>query len=180
MARLGKLPVEIPEGVTAKLGGGVLAVKGSKGEVELSLPREVEVFQKENTLTVGRKSTSKQSIATQGTIRSHIVNLVHGVTEGWARELEISGAGYRAELSGKDLVLHVGYSHPVTVEAPKGVNFDVDKNKVTVSGSEKQAIGQAAARIRQVRPPNVYTGSGIKYADEQVRRKQGKQAAKSE
>ena len=180
MARFGKLPVSVPEGVTVSGVGGKLVVKGPKGELARVMPSKVKVDTKDGELTVTSKDDSDSARALQGTIRSHILNMIHGVTEGWAKALEIEGAGYRAEVSGKDLVLNVGYSHPVTIAAPEGISFGVEKNVVTVSGADKEVVGQIAADIRKTRTPNVYTGSGIKYQDEEVRRKAGKQAASAE
>ena len=177
MSRFGKLPVQVPQGVQVSISDGTVVAKGPKGELSLQIPRSVKVEQGGDGLMVSPKNSSRQAQADQGSIRSHLLNIVQGVTDGWKKQLEITGPGYRAEVRGKDLVIAAGYSHPVNFPAPEGVNFAVEKSLITVAGNDKEVVGQTAAKIRDIRRPNVYTGTGIRYADEQVRRKAGKQAA---
>jgi len=180
MARLGKLPVEIPEGITVKIGSNTLKVTGPKGDITRKLSNAVKLEKKDKQIKVTRANNSKLALAIEGTTRAHLINMIKGVTEGWTKSLEINGAGYRAEVKGAELVLTVGYSHPVIIELPQGIEAKVEKNVVTLSGVNKDLVGQVAANVRKTRKPNVYTGSGIKYVDEVIRRKAGKQAAKAE
>ena len=177
MGRFGKLPVEIPEGVQISISDGSVVIKGPKGELNLSLPKTVKVKQEDEGLVVDPLRDTKQALSDQGTTRSHLLNIVMGLTEGWKKQLEINGPGYRAELRGKELVLSAGHSHPINFPAPDGITFTVEKNLITVEGIDKGVVGQTAAKIKDIRRPNVYTGAGIKYADEVLRRKAGKQAA---
>lgn len=176
MARFGKKTVEIPSGVEVKIEGSKVLVKGPKGSLERTLPRAVSIDIKDNSLTVNIKKESKQNKALQGTIRSHILNMITGVTDGWTKVLEINGAGYRAEVKGNTLVMMIGYSHPVEIEAPEAISFKVEKNTITVEGPNKDVVGQVSAIIRSKRKPEPYKGAGIKYQDEVIRRKAGKQA----
>jgi len=178
MGRLGKIPVILPDGVEAKVDKHLITIKGPKGTLERNFPNPVKLEKLEGgEIKVTRKNDTKEAKALEGTIRSHIVNMVQGVSEGWSKALEINGAGYRAEVKGRDLVLTVGYSHPVTIETQGDTEFKVEKNVITVEGPDKEIVGHLAATIRSSRKPNVYTGSGIKYQDEVIRRKAGKQAA---
>lgn len=179
MSRVGKVPVEIPEKVDLEIKGQKVKVKGPNGELERSFPREVELKKKDGEVTVEPKGNSKQARSSYGTTRAHIKNMIKGVTEGWSKELEMVGTGYRAKASGNKLTLTIGYSHPVEIEAPEGIGFDVKKTEITVSGADKEKVGQIAAEIRAVRPPEPYKGKGIKYKDEVIMRKPGK-AAKGE
>ena len=179
MSRFGKLPVLLPQGVQVTLVDHSVEVKGPKGSLKRDLPRKVSIEQSDGQLVGNIKNDSKQSLALQGTTRSHLVNMISGVTEGWARELEMVGSGYRAEVKGDELILNIGYSHPVSIKAPQGVSFVVEKTKITVSGIDKEVVGQISAQIRAVRPPEPYKGKGIHYTDEVIRRKPGKQAAKT-
>lgn len=179
MSRFGKLPVIMPEGVQIQLDGNRVVVKGSKGELSREFPKTVVVKQSDQGLIVEMKKETRQAKADQGTTRAHIGNMAKGVSEGWSRELEIIGTGYRAEMKGQDLNLIIGYSHPVLIKAPQGITFAIEKNKVTVSGIDKDVVGQTAALVRAVREPEPYKGKGIKYIDEIIRRKAGKQAAKT-
>ncbi len=179
MSRFGKLPVSVPAGVEVTLTPGQVVVKGPKGTIERDLPRRVQVVKDGNELKVSTKSSTKFALSLVGTTRSHLVNMVHGVTQGWSKELEMVGSGYRAEVQGKNLVLSVGHSHPVTVTAPENINFGVEKMKIIVSGIQKDIVGQISAKVREVRPPEPYKGKGIHYIDEVIRRKPGKQAAKT-
>jgi large subunit ribosomal protein L6 len=180
MGRFGKLPVELPEGVSGSLDGNALTLEGVKGSLTRLFPRLVKVILKDGRVVVEQKVNSKTARAAQGTTRAHIANMAHGVAEGWKKQLEIGGPGYRAEVNGKDLALTVGYSHPVVIVAPKSVNFVVEKSTITVEGIDKEEVGQVSAKIRDARRPNPYTGSGIKYTDEVIRRKVGKTAGKTE
>lgn len=176
MSRVGKLPVLMPEGVSADIGKGIVKITGPKGNLSREFPREVTVKEEEKNLLVERKNDSKKARAMQGTLRAHLANMVLGVTEGWSKELEMVGVGYRSQVSGDKLVLTVGFSHPVEVKAPEGIKFSVEKSIIKIEGIDKEGVGQIAAKIRAVRPPEPYKGKGIRYIDEVVRRKPGKQA----
>lgn len=178
MARFGKLPVKVPTGVTVTIDANKVMVKGPKGSIEREFPTIVSVTQNEGQVLVTTTHSSKAALAIQGTVKAHITNMIHGVHEGFTRELEIVGAGYRGEVRGQDLVMQIGYSHPVTITAPQGVTFKVDKSIITVSGSNKEDVGHISSLVRGSRPPEPYKGTGIKYTDEVIRRKAGKQAAK--
>lgn len=181
MARLGKLPIELPQGTTLKVEGETVVVSGPKGTLTRVLPKRITVRLEENAAYVDKTGDSNLVNALHGTMRAHVLNMVKGVSEGWTKQLEISGPGYRAELKGKDLSIAAGFSHPVILTAPEGIAFTVEKSTITVTGIDKEEVGQVAANIRAVRKPNPYSGSGIKYSTEVVRRKAGKQAgAKSE
>ena len=179
MARFGKLPVNIPKEVKIEVTGGVMKIEGPKGALERKLPDRVSVKQEGTVLFVESRGRDKQSLANQGTTRSHIMNMITGVTQGWKKTLELVGSGYRAEVQGKDLILTVGYSHPVKVSAPGTVSFSVEKNVINVEGIDLEVVCQLAANVRRVREPEPYKGKGIKYIDEIVRRKAGKAAAKA-
>jgi large subunit ribosomal protein L6 len=175
MSRIGKLPVEIPEKVEVKLEGNTIAVKGPKGELTQKLNPIVNVTIEDNQVLVTRNSDDRQERAIHGLTRSLIQNMVDGVTRGFEKKLEMVGVGYNAKINGKDLVLEVGYSHPVTIKAEDNIEFEVEKNtNITVKGIDKQQVGEIAAKIRSVRKPEPYKGKGIKYADEHIRRKVGK------
>lgn len=176
MSRIGKLPVLIPEGVEVKVDGKIFSVSGPKGKITLKLPREVGIVIKDNNIKVEPKSKSNKANALHGTYRALVSNSVEGVTKGWDKTLELVGTGYRVELSGKDLIISIGFSHPVTVKAPEGIEFKAEKTRITVSGIDKELVGQVAANIRAIRPPEPYKGKGIRYKDEVVRRKPGKAA----
>jgi large subunit ribosomal protein L6 len=179
MARFGKLPVLLPDGVEAKIERDTISIKGPKGELTRKIHRVILVEKEGQSIVVKTKKESKEALSLQGTTRSHILNMIKGVTLGWSKALEIVGAGYRAEVNNRNLVMHIGYSHPVVIEAPEGVNFKVEKSVITVEGIDKDAVGQTAAIIRSKRKPEPYKGSGIKYQDEIIRRKAGKQATKA-
>lgn len=179
MSRFGSLPVSIPQAVTVEVADGSVKVTGPKGILTRALPRQVQVVIADGQVKAEIKNQNKQGLSLQGTIKAHITNMLKGVTEGWSKELELVGSGYRAEVRGKDLILNIGYSHPVEFKAPEGVTFAVEKNKITVSGSDKDVVGQLAARIRETRKPDPYKAKGVKYVDEVIRRKAGKQAAKA-
>jgi large subunit ribosomal protein L6 len=177
MSRIGRKPIELPEAVTVELAPGRVAVKGPKGELDQRLSPEMKVEQAEGTITVQRPTDRGEHRALHGLTRSLIANMVQGVTEGFEKRLEIQGVGYRARLQGKALELNVGYSHPVSVTAPEGIEFEVPTpTQVVVRGIDKQLVGEIAARIRRSRPPEPYKGKGIRYVGEHVRRKVGKRA----
>jgi large subunit ribosomal protein L6 len=177
MSRIGKLPIEIPAGVDVKIDGAVVRVKGPKGQLEQSVSPDLS-FERENSkLLVKRPSNRKDHRALHGLTRTLINNMVLGVTEGFEKRLEIQGVGYRAQLRGKALELALGFSHPVKVEPPQGIEFEVPQpTQVIIKGIDKQAVGEVAARIRKARPPEPYKGKGIRYVGEQVSRKVGKRA----
>jgi large subunit ribosomal protein L6 len=185
MSRIGKQPVIIPEKVEVKLNGNIVVVKGPKGELKRTLPAQVKV---EVTEEEGNKivrvsvsdSTEKAQNAIWGTIRSIINGMVVGVTEGFEKKLEIVGVGYKAAVAGKKIILNVGYSHSVEFDLPEGIDASVEKNLVTITGIDKELVGQVASNIRKVRKPEPYKGKGIRYVDEVVRRKAGKAAKTGE
>lgn len=175
MSRLAKRPVALPDGVTVTVGDNVVAVKGAKGELQTHIPTaRVTVKQSDGAVLVSPKTEETADRAASGLVRSIVQNLVTGITDGFTKELEFTGVGYRAEVSGQKLTLNVGYSHPVVLEAPEGISLKVQKNKISVTGADRQAVGQFAANVRAARPPEPYKGKGIRYADEQIRRKAGK------
>jgi large subunit ribosomal protein L6 len=177
MSRIGRKPIEIPEGVTVDVKPGAVMVKGPKGELSQTVSAQMTVAEGDGTLTVSRPTDRGVDRALHGLTRSLIANMVEGVTAGFEKRLEIQGVGYRARLQGKALELSVGYSHPVSVTAPDGIEFEVPQpTQVIVRGIDKQLVGEIAARIRRVRPPEPYKGKGIRYVGEHVRRKVGKRA----
>jgi large subunit ribosomal protein L6 len=177
MSRIGRKPIAIPDGVIVDVKPELVSVKGPKGELTQVVSRDMEVRQTNGTLTVARPSDRGEHRALHGLTRSLIANMVQGVTEGFERRLEIQGVGYRARLQGKALELSVGYSHPVSVSAPEGIEFEVPSpTQVVVRGIDKQLVGEIAARIRRTRPPEPYKGKGVRYEGEHVRRKVGKRA----
>ncbi|MBL7036405.1 50S ribosomal protein L6 [Candidatus Microgenomates bacterium] len=176
MSKIGKQPVELPEGVTVSVAELSVEVKGPKGILKRATARGVKIEVKEGKVLVSVNNTSKQNLANWGTTRSLIANMVKGVTDGWEKQLELIGTGYRAEVKEDTLVLTVGYSHDVEIKAPKDISFKVEKNIVTVSGIDRAVVGQVAANVRATRPPEPYKGKGVKYIDEIVRRKAGKAA----
>jgi len=179
MSRIGRLPVAIPAGVDVKVAeGNVVTVKGPKGTLERALPAEMEIKIEEGHVVVSRPNDLKKMKALHGLTRSLIHNMVVGVSEGFKKELEVNGVGYRAAKQGKKLTLNLGYSHPVEMEDPEGIETTVDGNKITVSGISKEKVGQFAAEIRDKRRPEPYKGKGIKYSTEVIRRKVGKTGKK--
>ena len=177
MSRIGRKPVTVPDGVTVDIKPGMVSVKGPKGELSQALSPDMKVTQSDGTLTVDRPTDRGEHRALHGLTRSLIANMVTGVTDGYEKRLEIQGVGYRAWLQGKALELSVGYSHPVSVSAPDGIDFEVPvPTQVVVRGIDKQLVGEIAARIRRTRPPEPYKGKGVRYAGEHVRRKVGKRA----
>ena len=176
MSRIGRLPIEVPAGVDVKIDGSYVHVKGPKGELEWTFSPDIIIKKEAGTIIVERPTDQPTHRALHGTTRAVLNNMVVGVSQGFERVLQIEGVGYRAELDGANLVLNVGYSHPVVVEPPEGISFDVDTRArlIKVSGYDKQVVGQVAANIRKVRPPEPYKGKGIRYQGEYVRRKPGK------
>ena len=176
MSRIGIKPIAVPSGVTITIGDdNTVTVKGPKGELTSSFSPRMKIAQEDGALTVSRPNDERQNRALHGLTRSLLNNMVVGVTDGYTKNLEIQGVGYRAAMSGKNLVLNVGFSHPVTMVPPEGITYAVEANtRVAVSGIDKQMVGEQAAKIRIVRPPEPYKGKGIRYAGEYVRRKAGK------
>lgn len=177
MSRIGKLPIKVPGGVTVAVDAGNVSVKGPKGQLTQFIPRHVSVAVADGHVVVTREGEHQQARANHGMARALFANMVKGVTTGFTRDLEIIGVGYRAEIKGQSLVMHLGYSHPVDFPIPKGIAIAVDKaNKITVSGIDKQHVGLVAAKIRDFRSPDSYKGKGIRYVGETIRLKAGKTA----
>lgn len=177
MSRIGRKPVNVPDAVTVTIAPGNIVVKGPKGELTQTYSQEMTVSQEDGTILVARPTDRGPHRALHGLTRSLIANMVEGVTDGFEKRLEIQGVGYRAALKGKNLELALGFSHPVSIEAPAGIEFEVPQpTEVIVRGIDKQLVGQVAADIRKRRPPEPYKGKGIRYRDEQVLRKVGKRA----
>ncbi|MEK7681130.1 MAG: 50S ribosomal protein L6 [Patescibacteria group bacterium] len=180
MSRIGKKRIVIPPGVTAGIEGNELCVKGPKGELRLRVhPHVTLVFENNGIELKIQNENSKQDRALWGTFGSLTGNLIKGVTEGFKKQLEINGVGYKAAMKGQNLTLEVGFSHPVEIKSLEGIKFSVEKNIITIEGADKHLVGELAAQIRRVKKPEPYKGKGIKYIDEVVRRKAGKTAAKS-
>ena len=177
MSRIGRKPVPVPDAVTVEIAPGNIAVKGPKGELSQTLSSDMTVEQGDGVVTVARPTDRGEHRALHGLTRSLIANMVEGVTDGFEKRLEIQGVGYRAALKGKKLELALGFSHPVAIDAPEGIDFEVPQpTEIIVKGIDKQLVGQVAADIRKRRPPEPYKGKGIRYKDEQVLRKVGKRA----
>jgi large subunit ribosomal protein L6 len=177
MSRIGRQPIEIPDGVDVQVAPGQVTVKGPKGELEQGVSAEMKVELAEGAVTVQRPTDRGEHRALHGLTRSLIANMVQGVTEGYEKRLEIQGVGYRAQLRGKALELSLGFSHPIMVEPPEGIEFELPQpTEIIVRGIDKQQVGQVAADIRKRRPPEPYKGKGVRYAGEQVTRKVGKRA----
>jgi len=170
------MPITVPSGVDVIIKGSHVRVKGPKGQMEHTFPAAMDISQKDGIVTIERPSDERTHRALHGMTRALINNMVTGVSTGFEKVLEINGVGYRAEMAGDNLVLHVGYSHPVEVEPPEGISFELDNRtrQIKVMGYDKQSVGHIAANIRKVRPPEPYKGKGIKYLDERIRRKAGK------
>jgi large subunit ribosomal protein L6 len=176
VSRVGRLPIEVPAGVDIKIDGSYVKVKGPKGELEWTFSPDMTIKQDGSTIVIERPTDQPTHRALHGTTRALINNMVVGVSNGFERILEIEGVGYRAEMDGKNLIVNVGFSHPVIVEPPEGISFEVDMKvrQIKVLGFDKQSVGQVAANIRKLRPPEPYKGKGIRYQGEYVRRKPGK------
>ena len=179
MSRIGNKPITVPEGVEVKLDGQHITVKGPKGTLERDIHKNMTVTMDGNVIKVTRPNDEAENRSLHGLTRTLISNMIEGVLNEYKRELEINGVGYRAQLKGKTLVLTLGYSHPVEMEAPEGITFDLtDANHIVVRGIDKELVGQVANEVRSKRPPEVYRGKGIKYATEHIRRKEGKAGKK--
>jgi large subunit ribosomal protein L6 len=178
MSRVGKQPISVPASVTVDVGDGEIRVKGPRGELARQVPRQISIVRENGTLLVERSSDEPTHRSLHGLTRSLVANMVTGVTDGFTRRLEVNGVGYRAAVSAGNLVLQVGFSHPVLYPAPAGISFAVQANNIPISGFDKELVGEVAAQIRRVRPPEPYKGKGIKYAEEVIRRKAGKAGAK--
>jgi len=176
VSRIGRLPVDIPSSVQVTIKNSEVQVKGQKGELKFTHHANVKVVQEDNQIIIRRSSDEPTVRALHGTTRAIIQNMVTGVSDGFSKVLQVDGVGYRPDMNGKNLVLHVGYSHPVEVAPPDGVEFEVDTKtrQIKISGYDKQVVGQVAVDIRGVRPPEPYKGKGIRYIDERIRRKAGK------
>ena len=176
MSRIGRLPVKIPAGVQIQIDGTTVKVKGPKGELVRTFPAFLRIDREEDSIRVKRTSDERVQRASHGMARALIQNMVTGVSEGFQKDLQVEGVGYRAEVKGTDLVLNVGFSHPVTVKAPAGITFGVDEKAriIQVRGYDRELVGQLAADIRKIRPPEPYKGKGLRYVGERVRRKAGK------
>ena len=176
MSRVGRMPVAVPGGVQVNIDGSLVKVKGPKGELQRMFSPLVDIALENGQVTITRHSDIPAERALHGTTRAVLANMIHGVSAGFTTVLEVEGVGYRAEMSGKNLMLYVGYSHPVEVPPPAGISFEVEQKtrQIKVMGFDKEVVGQTAADIRKVRPPEPYHGKGIRYAGERVRRKAGK------
>ena len=179
MSRIGKAPINLPGGVEVSIAGRTVSVKGPKGNLSREIPGEIVVRKEENTLLVERPNDERTNRALHGLTRTLVSNMVVGVTDGFAKELEIVGVGYRAEAQGQNLRLALGFSHPVIVEAPAGISFEIPaQTRVIVKGIDKELVGQVAANIRSIRKPEPYKGKGVRYAGERILRKAGKTGKK--
>jgi large subunit ribosomal protein L6 len=177
MSRIGRKPLPMPKGVTLVQKAGSFSVKGPKGELSKHMPDGITIKAEGDTLLVLRADDSRQNRSKHGLVRAHLANMVKGVTDGWTRELEINGVGYRAEVTGDTLTMALGYSHPVVFKLPKGVSAKVEKNRVALSGADRDLLGQTAAKVRELRPPEPYKGKGVKYVEETIKKKVGKAGA---
>lgn len=175
MSRIGNKPITVPEGVEVSLDGQKITVKGPKGTLEREIHNNITVKLENNVIKVSRPNDDKENRSLHGLTRTLINNMIQGVTKEFTKQLEINGVGYRAAKQGKTLVLTLGYSHPINMEEPEGITYEVpNPNSIIVRGIDKQLVGQMAAEVRKQRPPEVYRGKGIKYVDEHIRRKEGK------
>lgn len=179
MSRIGKKPISLPAGVKVTVDGNTVTVQGSKGTLTQTLPEEITITQEDNQILVQRANDDKQQRSFHGLSRALIANMVEGVTNGFEKKLELVGVGYRAQMQGKKLVISIGFSHPVEVDAPEGIEFEVPApTRITIKGIDKQLVGNTAAHIRAIRKPEPYKGKGIKYENEFIRRKAGKAGGK--
>lgn len=180
MSRIGKKHIIIPEDVEVNISNNKVSVKGPKGELERYIRPEIKIEKKDNRIIVAPDKETKRTNALWGLSRTLIFNMIEGVTKGYEKKLEIQGVGYKANLEGEDLILNVGFSHPVKIEKVEGIKFETEKNIITVSGIDKELVGQIAAKIKKVKKPEPYKGKGIRYLGEEVRRKAGKKVVGSE
>jgi len=179
MSRIGKIPIPLPKNVKLAREDGAIRLEGPKGKLTLRLPQTIELEEKEGQILLTRLAESKQARSDHGTTHAHLRNMIAGVTEGHKRELEIQGVGFRAQLQGNKLAINLGFSHPVEYEIPKDIKVEVPKpTSITLEGMDKAMVGQTAARIRGLKPPEPYKGKGIRYVNEYVKRKQGKSVIK--
>ena len=179
MSRIGNKPITVPEGVDIKIDGQKVTVKGPKGSLEKEFHKNMKINLEDNVITVVRPDDEPENRSLHGLTRTLLNNMIEGTVKGFERKLEVNGVGYRASKKGNNLLLNLGYSHPVEVEAPAGITFDVpNQNEIIVKGVDKELVGQTAAIVRTKRPPEVYRGKGIKYAEEVIRRKEGKAGKK--
>ena len=176
MSKIGNLPIVLPKGVSVEIDGSSVRVKGPTASLERIIPSGLSVSVSDSTVLVTAKNENERLRALHGTNRAILANMVKGVSLGWSKGLELVGTGYRAETTGRTLTLSVGFSHPIKIEAPEGITFKVEKTDITVAGIDKELVGQIAAKIRSIRPPEPYKGKGIKYKGEVIRRKAGKAA----
>ncbi len=179
MSRIGKQPITVPKGVDISIGNELVTVKGPKGQLQVKLLPGVSAAVKDGSINITRANDERETRSFHGLLRALLANATTGVAEGWSKELEIVGIGYRAESQGKSVIFSLGYSHPINFAVPDGIEIDVDAkaNKITVKGIDRQQVGQIAAEIRGLRPPEPYKGKGVRYSDERVRTKAGKQGA---
>lgn len=181
MSRIGKQPISVPEKIEVKIGDSQIRIKGPKGELSQTIPDSIKIdFNDSKELIVNPQGNSKKAISMWGLFRTLIFNMIEGVINGFEKKLEIEGVGYRANLEGSKLVLNLGFSYPIEIEAPEGIEFKVEKNVITISGLDKQLVGQISAKIRAYRKPEPYKGKGIRYQGEVIRRKAGKKAVEVE
>ena len=179
MSRIGNKPITVPEGVEVKIDGQTITVKGPKGTLQKEFHKNMKITLENNVITVVRPDNEPQNRSLHGLTRTLLNNMIEGTIKGFERKLEVNGVGYRASKKGNNLLLNLGYSHPVEMEAPEGITFDVPtQNEIIVKGIDKELVGQTAAVVRTKRPPEVYRGKGIKYAEEVIRRKEGKAGKK--
>ena len=178
MSRIGRKPLEIPKGVTVSITKDTVSVKGPKGTLNMPRHKEIEIKQEGSELLFGRNKEEGSVRAAHGLMRALVGNMLTGVTQGFVRQLEINGVGYKAEVKGNNLTLSLGYSHPIDFKLPDGITAKVDKNMLILSGIDRQALGAASANIRSFRPPEPYKGKGVKYIEETIIRKAGKTAGK--
>ena len=176
MSRIGRKPLPLPKGVTLSQKAGQFSVKGPKGELAKILPKGITIKQESDKLLVARADDSRDNRARHGLVRAHLANMVKGVTEGWTRELEINGVGYRAEVASDTVTFALGYAHPIVFKLPKTVSAKVEKNRLTITSPDKDLLGQIAAKLRELRPPEPYKGKGVKYLEEVIKKKVGKAA----
>lgn len=176
MSKIGKQPIELPKGVNVEISEKAISVTGPKGTLARDLPRGIEVVKREGQLEVVNKRKTTRSRAMHGTTRAHISNMVKGVSAGWAKTLEMVGAGYKTQVSGRTIILNVGFSHSVEIEIPEEISVRTEKTEIMIEGIDREVVGSFAAKVRSTRPPEPYKGKGIRYKDEEVRRKPGKAA----
>src|SRR4051794_33194922 len=177
MSRIGRKPLALPKGVILNQKDGKYGVEGPKGELGKPLPAGISIKVAGDKLTVERADDSRELRAKHGLVRAHLANMLKGVTDGWTRELEINGVGYRAEVAGDTVTMQLGYSHPVVFKLPNAVTAKVEQNRVTLTSPDRDTLGQTAAKVRELRPPEPYKGKGVKYVEEVIKRKAGKAGA---